>query len=71
MNQPAVTSPAIAPVSTETILIATSTEGDWVRVSQGNTILHEGHSIGTCHLANILQTLGFKTEQLERPGEEF
>jgi hypothetical protein len=59
------------PSCRETIIIATSTDGDWVRVTQGDRTLHEGHSIGTCHLTSILEDLGFKTENKECPPEEF
>jgi hypothetical protein len=37
---------------------------DWIKVKDGVTgkILHEGHSIATCHWANILSNYGVKID---------
>jgi hypothetical protein len=53
------------------IQIATSTTGDWVRVSRKGTVLFEGHRIGPSDLAGLLRTLGHTVHQDWKDPDDF
>lgn len=67
---PAIAS-AAAQVAPDSIVIATSTAGDWVRVTQGHQTLVDGHSISPRELAELLRALGHVVSVQEKTPDEF
>lgn len=53
------------------VIITTSLEGDWVRVTQGDERLIDNHAISPDDLKACLEQLGFEVHKEERPADEF
>jgi hypothetical protein len=58
-------------VGADSIIITTSTAGDWVRVTKGHQTLVDGHSVSPRELAELLRTLGHVVTVQEKTPDEF
>lgn len=63
--------PETAPTPDSTVVIVTSTIGDWVQVTRDDECLAEGHRITPALLGKILRTLGYTVVEEEKEPDEF
>jgi hypothetical protein len=55
----------------DTVVITTSTAGDWIRVTKGPQTLVDGHSLPPHELAELLRALGHSVAEETREPDEF